>query len=94
MRCTALLCRAILRPFKYGCSHVDSRCGHMSLSLRWHSVQLGLRCVRGQNMVFLWLPMYCILCTIMPQTISLSTLTLLYVWYEESIPVIGMHPLQ
>ena len=59
MRWTALLCLAILRPFRYGCSHVDSRWGQVSLSLRWHRVQLGFGCVRGQNMFFLWLPMYC-----------------------------------
>ena len=41
MRCTALLWRAILRPFRYGCSHIDSKWGHVSLSLLWHSVQLG-----------------------------------------------------
>jgi hypothetical protein len=33
MRCIALLCCAILRPFKYGCLHVDSRWGNVSLSL-------------------------------------------------------------
>ena len=38
MRWTALLCLAILSPFKYGCSHVDSRCGHVSRSFLWHSV--------------------------------------------------------
>ena len=54
-----MLCRAILRPFKYGCSHVDRRWGHVSLSLRLHSVQLGFGCVRGQKMFILWLPMYC-----------------------------------
>ena len=59
MRCTALLCLAILRPFKYGCSHVDKRWGHVSLSLRWHNVQLGSWCVRGQKIFFLWLPIYC-----------------------------------
>jgi hypothetical protein len=59
MRCIALLCCAILKPFKYGCSHVDSRWGHASPSLRWHSVQMGCLCVRGHNMVFKWLPMYC-----------------------------------
>ena len=42
MRCIALLCLAILSPFKYGCSHVDRKWGHVSLLLRWHSVQLGL----------------------------------------------------
>ena len=25
IKCTALLCLAIRSPFKYGCSHVDSR---------------------------------------------------------------------
>ena len=33
MRCTALLCLAILRASRYGCSHVDKRWGHVSLSL-------------------------------------------------------------
>ena len=35
MRCTALLCLAILRPFKYGFLHVDNKWGHVSLSLWW-----------------------------------------------------------
>ena len=39
IRWTALLCLVILSPFKYGCSHVDSKWGHVSLSLFWHSVQ-------------------------------------------------------
>ena len=59
MRCTALLCRAILKPFKYGCSHVDRKRSHMSMSLRWHSIQLGFRCLRGQKIFYMWLPMYC-----------------------------------
>ena len=46
MRWTALLCLAILSPFRYGCSHVDSRCDDMSRSFLWHSVQLGFWCVR------------------------------------------------
>ena len=41
MRCTALLCRVILKPFKCGCSHVDRKRGHVSLLLVWHNVQLG-----------------------------------------------------
>ena len=41
MRCIALLCHDNLRPFMYGFLHVDRRCGHVSLSLFWHSVQLG-----------------------------------------------------
>ena len=52
MTCTTLLCRAILRPFRYGCSHVDRRWGHVFLSLLWHKVQLGFWCVRGQKMFF------------------------------------------
>ena len=32
MRCTALLCLAILSPLRYGCLHVDRRWGHVSLS--------------------------------------------------------------
>jgi hypothetical protein len=51
-RCTALLCLAILSPFRYGCSHVDKRWGHVSLSSLWHRVQLGFWCVRGQKMFF------------------------------------------
>ena len=31
MRCTALLCFAVLSPFKYGSTHVERRCGHVSL---------------------------------------------------------------
>ena len=37
MRCTTLLCRVILRPFKYGCSHVERRWGHATLSLQLHN---------------------------------------------------------
>ena len=52
MRCTPLLCRAILRPFKYGCSHIDSKWGHVSLSFLWHNVQFGFWNLRGQKMFF------------------------------------------
>jgi hypothetical protein len=58
MRCIALLCLAILKPFKYGCSNVERRWGHVSLSLRCHNVQLGFWCMRGQN-IFLWFSIYC-----------------------------------
>ena len=58
MRCTALLCLAILSPFRYGCSHVDSRWGHVSHLFLWHRVHLAFWCVRGHNMFLLWLPMY------------------------------------
>ena len=44
--------------FNYGCSHVDNRWGHVSLSLVRHSVQLGFWYLRGQKIFFLWLPMY------------------------------------
>ena len=50
MRCTALLWRAILRPFRYGCSHIDNRWGHVSLSFLRHNVQLGFWYMRGQKM--------------------------------------------
>ena len=53
IRCTAMLCLAILNPFRYGCSHVDKRWGHVSLSFLWHRVQLGFWCVRGQKMFIL-----------------------------------------
>ena len=49
---TALLCLVIPSPFKYGCSHVDSRWGHVTLSVLLHSVQLGFWYCRGQNMFF------------------------------------------
>ena len=58
MRWIVFLCLAILSPFRYGCSHVDSRWGHVSRSFLWHSVQLGFWCVRGHNMAFTRLPMY------------------------------------
>ena len=56
MRCIALLWRAILRPFICGFSHVDRRCGHVSLSLLWHTVKLGFCYVRGQKMFFYGFP--------------------------------------
>ena len=56
--CDVLLCLAILNPFWYGCSQVDNRCGHASLALLRQSVQFGFGWVRGQNIFFLWLPMY------------------------------------
>ena len=58
MRWTAWLWRAILNPLRYGCSHMDSRWGHVSLSCRRQSVQLGFGHLRGQKMFFMWLPMY------------------------------------
>ena len=58
MRCTALSCLAILRPSRYGFSNNERRCGHVSLSFLWHSVQLWFWCVSGQKIFFLWLPMY------------------------------------
>ena len=58
MRCTSLLWCAIVRPFMRGFSHVDRICGHVSLSLLWHGVQLGYWYVRGQNIFFLWFSMY------------------------------------
>ena len=53
MRWTALLCLAILSPFRYGCSQVDNRCGHVSLSLALHNMQFGFWYLRGQNILFL-----------------------------------------
>ena len=58
MRCTSLLCLAILGPFRCGCSHVDKRWGQVSLSFLWHRVQLGFWCARGQKMFIMWLPIY------------------------------------
>lgn len=39
--------------------HVDSRCGHVSISLFGHSVQLGFGWVSGPNVFNRCLPMYC-----------------------------------
>jgi hypothetical protein len=50
IRWTALLCRAILSPLRKGCSHEDSKWGHVSRSFLWHSLQLGFWCVVDQNM--------------------------------------------
>ena len=52
MRCTDLLWRAILKPFRFGCSHIDKKCGHVSMSFLWHNVQLGLLNLRGPKMFF------------------------------------------
>ena len=32
---------------------------HVSMSLWWHNVQLGFWCVRDQQILFMWFPMYC-----------------------------------
>ena len=54
-----MLWRDILRPFMCRFSHVDRRCGHVSLSLLGHKVQLGFGIyVRGQNIFFLQFSMY------------------------------------
>ena len=56
---TTLLLRDILRPLRYWFLHVNRRWDHVSLAFCGHSEQLGLGCMRGQNIFFLWLPMYC-----------------------------------
>jgi len=84
IRWTALLCLAILSPFKYGCSQVDSRWGHVSLSFLWHSVQLGFRNWRGQNICFLWLPMYCAYLNFRVRVICVSGTYLLFQKWLES----------
>lgn len=55
---TALFNHIMQRPLVCGFEHVGSRCGHVSAMLFGHSVQFGFECVVGQNMFFLWLPMY------------------------------------
>ena len=55
----ATLCLAILKPLRHLLFHKQSRCGHVSLSLLWHNVQLGLAYVCGPKKFFPWLPMYC-----------------------------------
>ena len=75
---TTLLCFVILSPFKYKCSHVDSRWGHVSLSLLLHSVQLGFWYERGQNMFFLWVPMYCAYLNFIVWVICVSGTCLLF----------------
>ena len=47
MRCIASLYWASFSPFMCWFSHVDRRCGHVSLLFVLHSVQYGFRCVRG-----------------------------------------------
>ena len=52
------LCLVIMRPLRNLCLHVNSMCGHVSLSLFGHSVQLGLVNLGGQKRCFIWLPIY------------------------------------
>lgn len=46
------LCRALLRHEEFLLLHRDSWCGHVSLLLLWHNVQLRLVCVWGQKIFF------------------------------------------
>jgi hypothetical protein len=87
---TALLCLAILRPFKYGCSHVDSRWGQVSLSFFWHSVQLGFWNWRGHNICFLWLPIYCAYLNFRVWVICVSGTRLLFQKWLESFWLIWL----
>lgn len=48
----------IRKLFRFEFSHVVKRRGHVSMSLLWHSVQLGFWCVRGHHIFFMWLPVY------------------------------------
>ena len=50
MRCIAMLWRDIRKPFMCGFSHVERRCGHVSLPLLGHKVQLGFWCVSVYTM--------------------------------------------
>ena len=59
MRGVALLWRAMRSPFICGFEHVDSKCGHVSMVLLGHSVQLGFEYKLGQTMCLRWLPIYC-----------------------------------
>lgn len=52
------LCLAICRPLRNLWLHIDSKCGHVSMLLLWHSVQVGLGYFCGQNKCFLWFPIY------------------------------------
>lgn len=49
-RWIVLLCLAILKPFMCQIVQCDRRCGHVSMLLLGHRVQLGFECVSGQNM--------------------------------------------
>ena len=51
-------CLAILKPLRNLWLHVNTGCGHVSLSLFRHNVQLGLVNLRGWKRVFPWLPIY------------------------------------
>jgi hypothetical protein len=55
MRWTALLCLAILSPLMCWFVNSDKRCGHVSMLLLGHSMQLGFGCVIGTNF-----PIYCV----------------------------------
>jgi hypothetical protein len=41
------------KSFEEFFSHGDGRCGHVSLTFSWQSVQLGIVCMWGQNEVSL-----------------------------------------
>lgn len=52
MRWTALLCLAILSPLMCWFVNLDGRCGHVSMLLLGHSMQLGFRSVIGPKNKF------------------------------------------
>lgn len=45
IRCIAFLWRAIRSPFMWGCEHLESKCGHVSMTLLGHSVKFGFGCM-------------------------------------------------
>jgi hypothetical protein len=55
---TDLLWHAIHKSFVWGFEHVESRCGHVSMVLSGHSVQVEFGYKSGQNIFLCWLPMY------------------------------------
>ena len=52
------LCLVILGPFQNVWLHSDNKCGHVPLSLLWHSVQLGLKIFWDHNRFFIHFSMY------------------------------------
>jgi hypothetical protein len=60
MRCTALLCLAILRPFRYRCSYVDRMWGLVSMSLRGQCAIGVLVCEGPEDMLCMVTHVLCV----------------------------------
>ena len=69
MRWIALLCLAILSPFRYGCSHVDSKVGHVSRSFLWHSAVVHMLCFHSKLLYFV----FAMVCNFFSTTFAMHT---------------------